>query len=372
MVEDKVVQQTLFHIPTDAKVMNELRSLPKLDLHRHITGSIDAETAVKIAAKYNVELPTYVASELHDLIYGPGKVSTLRQYFEPWDILNRLFVSPEAVRDIIMEIARRGVVEDNVIYAELRTSPRGFLGHSSFGFEEFLKAASISAEESERTYGVIIRYILGIPRHVFGKIPSRNRNKMFARLLDMIEPFYPRYFVGVDLNGEEEGTKDERFQVFFRMASDRGFNITVHAGEVGPASHIWYAVDQLRAQRIGHGLRAVEDVRLLRTLAERNCALEICPSSNKLLGLVSGIEALPLKSFQEYGVPFVICTDNPARCRTSLSTELFKITKSFGLSLSEIKEIAFSSLKYSFADAQTKKTLRSRIEEYCRLRDSFH
>lgn len=85
MVEDKVAQQTLFHIPTDAKVMNELRSLPKLELHRHITGSIDAETAVKIAAKYNVELPTYVASELHDLIYGSGKISTLRQYFEPWD-----------------------------------------------------------------------------------------------------------------------------------------------------------------------------------------------------------------------------------------------------------------------------------------------
>lgn len=191
MVEDKVAQQTLFHIPTDAKVMNELRSLPKLELHRHITGSIDAETAVKIAAKYNVELPTYVASELHDLIYGSGKISTLRQYFEPWDILNRLFVSPEAVRDIIMEIVRRGVVEDNVIYAELRTSPRGFLGRSPFGFEEFLKAASISVEESERTYGVIIRYVLGIPRHVFGKIPSQNRNRMFARLLDMIGSFYP-------------------------------------------------------------------------------------------------------------------------------------------------------------------------------------
>jgi len=167
--------------------------------------------------------------------------------------------------------------------------------------------------------------------------------------------------VGVDLNGDETAIGAEEFDVFFRIARDKGFRITIHAGECGPASNVGYALSKIKALRIGHGLAAVNDPNVLHSLAERDCALEICPTSNEILGLVSETKELPLKVLQEYDVPFTICTDNPARCKTSLSQELFKVAKAFTFSVAKVKELTYSSLQYSFANEETKSLLKSKL-----------
>jgi len=354
-------QESLFGISTDAALMHSMLSMPKIDLHRHLTGSIKAATAVRIAAKYTVKLPTYIISELEDILYNSRPVNNLKEYFSPWPILNRLFCSNEATRDLIFDTIR-DAAEDNVVYLELRMGPHGFLGNGPFAFEEFVETVSATVAEADKKFGTITRCILGIPRHVFGSIPFEKRKKMFARMISTISPLRPYCFVGVDINGDEAAVGAEEFEVFFKIAKENGFKITVHAGECGPASNVQYALEHLNAMRIGHGLAAASNPSLLKTLSKRKCALEICPTSNRILGLVSGEAELPLKILRGHGVPFVVCSDNPARCKTTLSEEIFKIAKTFMLSPSEIRHIVYSSLDHCFADPETKERLKLKLD----------
>lgn len=342
--------------------MDRLLSLPKIDLHCHLTGSIDAGTVVRIAARHGVELPTYITSELDTLLYGQRKLKNYEEYFKPWEILNSLFVSVQATREIILEVVRRAA-EDNVIYVELRVSPRGFLGNQGrFGFEEFIDAVSASVAEAEARFGTIARCILGVSRHLFGPIRPDTRNRMLARIVSLISGYRPQCFVGIDLNGDEIAADAEQFEVFFRIARRKGFSATVHAGECGPSSNVEYAVKGLHAMRIGHGVAAAGDPALLSLLAAQRCALEICPTSNEMLGVVSSVSDLPLNVLREHGVPFVICSDNPARCKTSLSEELFKVATAFGLSLADVEEMVSRALEHSFADPDTKERIRGRLD----------
>lgn len=353
-------QRALFDTLSDAELMHRILSMPKIDLHRHLVGSISGAIAVKVGAKYGVELPTYIASELEGILFGSQKVNTLPAYFAAWPILERLFVSSEAIHEIIIEVIRQAA-EDNVIYLELRMGPYGFLGKKPFTFEEFVHTVSTSIAEAESKFGITTRCILGVPRHVFAKIPVHTRNRMFARMISIVYSVYPDTFVGVDLNGDESVGTGEDFKVFFRMAREKGFGITIHAGECGPAQNVEYAVKELKASRIGHGLAAAKNPNLLSLIAESNLMLEICPTSNEILSLVSRINELPLRLLTEYGVPFAICSDNPARNRTSLSEDLFKVARSFNLTESDLSKLTYSALDASFADEKTKKMIDLRL-----------
>jgi adenosine deaminase len=349
----------------EAAMMNIILSMPKVDLHRHLTGAIDAEIAVRVGAKHNVKLPTYISSDLHDILYNHGKVSTLKEYFTPWPILNKLFITRESTHDLILEVVRKAS-EDGVIYTEFRTGPHGFLGkdeNKSFTFEEYVETVAESAAEAEELYGTVVRFILGIPRHVFGPISAPKRNWMLDKIVAILSTYRSNCFVGVDLNGDEAalGADPKDFETFFSTARAEGFKVTIHAGECGPASNVEYAACELGASRIGHGIAAATDPKLLSQLARQRCMLEICPTSNELLGLVGRTEGLPLRILHDYGVPYSICTDNPARCRTSLSEELFKVAKAFDLPMEGIREITCRAVEHSFADENTKRKLHSKI-----------
>jgi adenosine deaminase len=345
---------------SDALLMHGIMSLPKVDLHRHLTGSIGAGTAVRVAAKYNIELPSYVASELDQMLFSQECLETHQQYFLPWAILNKLFVSLEALHDLLMEVVR-DAASDNVIYTELRLGPRNFLGnHSEYSFREFIDAVADSLREADAQYNTMTRCVLGIPRHVFAKMPLHSRNKMFAKMLYMIRE-RPDCFVGVDLNGDELAAAGDEFVTFFRIARDLNLPATIHAGEVGPPENISFAINELRASRIGHGIAAVKSEETLRLLAEKRCTLEICPTSNRLLSIIEDFGQLPLKRFREYQIPFAICTDNPARCRTTLSEELFKIAKAFSYSVGDVTRLNHTSIEAAFVDEVTRKTLASRV-----------
>lgn len=268
--------------------MHRLRTLPKIDLHRHLTGSIDASTAVKIAAKYRLHLPTYIVTDLDQQLFGKRKLADLEEYFGPWEVLNGLFVNADATREIVLESIRQAA-EDNVVYAEFRTGPRGFLGpdRSDFPFEEFLAAVSSAAAEAEVTYGVMARFLVGIPRHVFGPISKESRTRMYAGLISVLNG-HSQFFVGVDLNGLENAFPTAEFKSCFDVAKANGFPVTVHAGECGPASNVATAVRDLHAVRIGHGVAAAQDSSVLDLLAQRHCLLRSARPAMKCSALSVG------------------------------------------------------------------------------------
>jgi adenosine deaminase len=123
----------------------------------------------------------------------------------------------------------------------------------------------------------------------------------------------PEDVVGLDLAGDEEIAYPSELPSLFREAKDKfGLGITVHAGETGRAENVWSAVELFHADRIGHGTAAGKDPALLDVLAAKEICVEVCPISNRLTGAVRQDEAHPLQKFRHYGVPFVICSDNPA------------------------------------------------------------
>lgn len=146
------------------------------------------------------------------------------------------------------------------------------------------------------------------------------------------------------------------------MARDSGLKITIHSGELGSYKNIENAIKILKPNRIGHGLAAMKQKYIMKILYAKDIALEICPSSNKLLNIIHKESDLPLEIFSEHKVPYIICTDNPAICQTNLSEELFKTAISFGLSIKDIKNLNSQSLKYSFADTELKTKLFNKIE----------
>lgn len=353
-------QLPLIKTETDAMLMHQIISLPKIDLHRHLTGSISPAVACRIAAKHDVKFPTYIAAELSEALFSQTPVNSHAEYFSPWPILNRLFASLPAVEELLRAVIR-DCADDNVAYAEIRLGPRGFLGDSGYSFEEFVQTVSAAVKRSDAHFGTTTRCILGIPRHVFAKVPIKSRNKMFASMLNTIQRSRD-CFVGVDLNGDEVAASGDEFVTFFKIAREMGLPATVHAGEIGgSAGNVAFAVGSLGASRIGHGIEAAKNPSMLTLLAQRRCVLEICPSSNRLLGVVRRVRDLPLAILDRHNVPFVICTDNPARCRVTLSEEIFSVAKAFAYSIDRVREITMTSLQSSFADAITKKSVAERL-----------
>jgi adenosine deaminase len=341
--------------------MRHLRRAPKIDLHRHLTGSIDAGIAARIGAQYDVALPTYIEGELDRILFKDSKVNSLEEYFLPWKILNRLFISLEATRDLLLEVIRKAA-DDNVIYLELRVGPHGFLGYDkALPFDKYMELLAQTSVEAEKRFGTITRFILGLPRHTF--VRQRNRNKQFSVMTSAILNLR-HYFVGVDLNGVEAAAAPKEFKHCFEIAHRRAIPITIHAGECGPAANIESSINELHASRIGHGLAAMSDPAILSLLAVRGCPLEICPTSNQFLGVIHQISDLPVKILRQYGIPFVICTDNPARCKISLTDELFKFAKAFELTPTDIKHLTYAAADHSFADEQTRSALKQQLNKY--------
>jgi len=365
-------QNRLFNLEyfyyTKARLLWEIIQLPKIDLHRHLTGSINAELARKIAAKYDVDLPTYSIAELHSIITSKPKPLSQYDYFRRWKILNKLFISQESTYEITMEIIKKAS-EDNVIYMELRMGPREFLNHnyknSKFTFYHFLEAINSAVHDGEKKFGTITRCILGVSKgETIAKVKNINTiNNFFRSIIRNISKYYPDCFVGVDLNGiEEDGEDYNRYKYFFDMARDSSLKTTVHSGELGSNRNVENAIRILKPDRIGHGLATTKQRHLMEILADKDIPLEICPSSNKLLKVIYKESDLPLEILLKNKVQFVICTDNPAVCQTNLSEELFNIAFSFGFSIKDIKNLIKQSLKYCFADEELKIKLFNRIE----------
>lgn len=357
-------QNKLLKIESNAELLWQIKNLPKIDLHRHLTGTIDAELAIQIASKYNIGLPTCYQSELNEIITRRPKPLSHEDYFARWNILNRLFISKKSTYEIVKQILRKAS-EDNIVYMELRMAPRGFLGFNEFSFENFIKVVSNAVTDAEKEYGIITRCILGISRHeTFSKIHKKDTlYKMFTWIISCIKEYSPNIFVGVDLNGIESVNDDSLFVNFFSLASKEGFKITAHAGELGSDKNVEKVIELLSTDRIGHGLAAAKQPSIMETLKSQDIALEICPTSNWFLGIVKHIRELPLHIFSEYDVPFVICTDNPSICQTNMSEELFKICLYFDLSISDIKSLIKKSLKYSFSDEETKEKIEKKLKD---------
>ena len=170
-----------------------------------------------------------------------------------------------------------------------------------------------------------------------------------------------RGIVGVDLTGDEIHYPAAPFAPLFKRAADYGLGITIHAGEAGNAANVREAVEVMNAQRIGHGIRSIEDSNVVQLLRQRNVTLEVCPTSNLQTGVVDNFGLHPLRDLYVLGVNVTINTDDPSVSDTSLTDEYMVAMMGLGVSLRDLRMCTRNSIRAAFLPLETKQYLENLI-----------
>jgi len=300
-----------------------LRDLPKAELHLHLEGSVEPETLLELD-------PALTLEEIEQR-YQYGDFQAFVESYK-W-VLERLY-EPEDFALTARRLLGR-LAAENVRYAEITLSA-GVILRRRQDFAGIFEAVRGEAEASP----VRVRWILDAIRQL-GAEHAMEVAELAAGSVN-------QGVVGFGIGGSEQLGPAEWFAEVFRFARSRGLHLVAHAGEtMGPES-VWAALE-LGVERIGHGVRAVEDRALLDHLREQDIPLEICISSNLATGAVASLTEHPVRRLFEVGVPVVLSTDDPGMFRTTLTREYELAAHVFGFSEEELRGLAENSFRYAFA-----------------------
>lgn len=299
------------------------QALPKAELHLHLEGSLTSATLREIE-------PSLPEEEVRQRYRSGGDfASFLSSFVWALDFLRGPQEYALAARRLLERLAA-----ENVVYAEITLSV-GVMLRRKQDFDAIFDAVRRVSAQSP----VEVRWILDAVRQ-FGPAEAMAVAELAAaRRRDGVVAF--------GIGGDEQAGPVDWFAEVFRYARREGLHLTVHAGETAGPESVRRAVE-LGAERIGHGVSAAQDPALLRLLAERRIALEICLSSNLATGAVSSLDVHPLPVFLRAGVPVTLNTDDPGLFGTTLSAEYDLAARHFGLDEEQIRQIAENGFRFAF------------------------
>lgn len=346
----------------DPTLEERLHHFPKVDLHRHLEGSLRLETLSEIAQQHNVSLHNYDIEAIRPLAQvTDDHIPDFQGFLEKFQFLRQFYSSREAIERVAYE-AVADAAADNVKYLELRFSPYSLALNQGFSLYEVMDWVTKAVDKAQREWEIITRLIVTIVREFAHETSWRIAMAAIA--------YAPEGVVGLDLAGDEVSHPMHTFADIFQMAKEAGLGVTVHAGEARDgegADSVRMAVELLGAQRIGHGVRSGEDPTVLELLRRKKVALEMCPTSNLQTGAVKELLRHPLRNFHRQGVITTINTDDPSVSDITLTDEYWVAIQDIGISLDELKDMILNSVRAAFLPAEEKARLemwfRKALEE---------
>ena len=321
------------------ELFEEMRAFPKVDLHRHLEGSISAETLVEIASQYGGILPAYTIEKLRPYIQMDAESPGFSTFLQKFKVYRGFYPCREAIHDVAYR-AVRDAARDNVRYLELRYSPSHFAGLNKFRESDVIEWINGAIRKAATDFNIIVVPILTISRD-YGLQLAENTVRYVTQL-------QPGYFYGLDIAGDEVVNSALPFSDLFAAAKRAGLNLTIHAGEACGPRNVIEAVIDFNADRIGHGVRSIEDSKAVALLRERHILLELCLTSNVHTGVVSSVDVHPIRRFMDAGVPISINTDDPAISAITLSGEYVEAVTKLGFTQSELKAVNLQALDHAF------------------------
>ena len=241
-----------------------------------------------------------------------------------------------------------------VVYSETFLSPDFCGGRDLVAWREYVAAMQEAADQAERDMGITLRGIVTCIRH-FGPDKARETARVAAETAG-------NWIVGFGIAGDEKAGAPKDFAYAFDVAREAGLRLTAHAGEWGGPESVRDALAALKVERIGHGVRAIEDLALVDELAERGIVLEVCPGSNIALGLYKDCRAHPISELHRRGVKVTISTDDPPFFHTTMAHEYDRLNAAFDWDEGVFQDIARTSLDAAFCDADTRARILKRLE----------
>ena len=331
-----------------------LRKQPKAELHLHLVGAMPRGFFAEQLEKYSPQeafsdaLPRHFdfwAGHAHLQNFlpeacGRAEAADLFRFADFPGFLASYFLSTFFLRDLddlrrLVAAIRQGFERENIVQAEITISPTEHLYRKSISVEAL---AGFMDEVADQP-GARIRWIVDTVRNLGVESGLRTVESLLA--------VRPKSWVGITIGGSEDQFPAAQFAPIYRRAKDAGLRLSVHAGEAaGPAS-VWDAVRVLGAERIGHGVRSIEDPALVQYLAENRIALEVCPTGNIRTGVYAMPEDHPLKRLYDAGVPITLSTDDPSFFGVSLTDE-YVFAAERGLNQADLEAIRQNGFAYAF------------------------
>lgn len=322
-------------------------SIPLVDLHRHLDGNIHPELIWQLAQKYNIDLPGNSLEEFRPHAQIQDQTSDLLAFLEKLDYGVSVLADQDAVYQVAYDNVRDAKAQ-GLDYTELRFSPYYMAMNFKLNIAEVVNQIANAVEQGNKDFGVKVN-LIGILSRTFGVDACQQE-------LDGILAHKDR-ITALDLAGDELNFPAELFVPHFNAARDAGLAITVHAGEADGPQSIWNAINLLGATRIGHGVAATQDPKLMEYLAKHQIAIESCPTSNYQTATVGDLTRHPLKTFLDNEVLVCLNTDDPAVSNITLEHE-YRVAKDvIGLSQQELERVQLNGVKASFLSDAEKQAL---------------
>jgi aminodeoxyfutalosine deaminase len=338
----------------DASVNDFIDALPKVELHVHLVGSASPRTVLDLATRYDDHRLPRTEAGLRDFY----EFRDFPHFIEVYEEVNDVVREPEDVADLVVGAAR-DLAGQNVRYVELTVTPYSHVrstanrrGMSMPAVTEALDVAVTRAEE----LGVQVAYIFDIDG-LLGEAAAR------ATLQHALE-HPPKALIGFGLGGMETARPDHRdaFRDVFGAATAAGLHSVPHAGETTGPESIWEALDGLGAERIGHGIRCLDDPGLVDRLRTERIPLEVCPTSNLRTRQVDRLADHPFPKLLAEGLVVTLNSDDPPMFGTTLTEEFRIAAGEFGLGPAELADLSRTAVRASFLDESGKQKILAEID----------
>ncbi len=328
-----------------------LRRIPKAELHCHLDGSVRPETLLELGNALGVRLPGATAQALAHHMYVRD-ARHLEDYLTRFEVTLSVMQSRAALERITYELCEDAAAE-GVRYIEVRYCPM-LNTAGALSLEEAVEAPLRALARARRDHGIVGRIIICALRHA-----SPGYSLDLARLA---VSFQGRGVVGFDLAGGEAGHPASVHREAFAHAREHGMSCTCHAGEGAGPESVADAVHGCGVQRIGHGTRLIEDVRLTDELAEEGIAIEACLTSNVQTRAVASYESHPLRAYFERGMRVTLNTDNRLMSGTTLTAEYAHAANALHFSLDELCTLARNGFESAFLPDDERRALLKEVD----------
>ncbi len=333
-------------------VLNHFLALPKVDLHRHLEGSLRLATVAELAARFGVGPDPGDGSLRAQVQVVDGDPRSWDAFLSKFETLRLLYRTPEIIQRIVDE-AIEDAAADNVLYLELHFTPAALAQRQGFSTAEVFDWVIDAAGRATARTGVQV-----------GLIPSVNRHEsvtLAEEVAGLAADRMARGVVGLDLAGNEVEFPAWPFLGIFTSARQAGLGITLHAGEwSGPAS-VREAIEAMGAARIAHGGRVMEDPDTIALARDHRTVFEICLTSNLHSGVAPDIDHHPLPRMIEAGLQVTLNTDDPGISAICLSDEYALAVDRLGLSVESMKGLILAAAQASFLPGRARQVLESRL-----------
>jgi adenosine deaminase len=314
--------------------------LPKAELHVHIEGTFEPDQIFAFAERNRVNLKYPTIEALRQAYNFSDLQSFLDVYYASMSAL----CTERDFEELTLAYLRRARAQ-NVKHAELFFDPQAHLARG-LRFETVIDGLWSAVQRSERDFGITTKLIMCFLRDQ----PQRSA----METLDMALRYQER-IIGVGLDSAEQGNPPSKFVTVFERARAHGFVAVAHAGEEGPPSYVWDALDNLKVSRIDHGVRAMEDARLVDRLRRTRMPLTVCPLSNVRLHVVPSLEQHPLRRMLDAGLVATINSDDPAYFGGYAGDNYRRCTEALHLSDTQLIQLACNSFEAAFIDDGARK-----------------